>query len=68
MNANRMVSMLINMVIRKLMRKGVDAGVKAVANRKGANGQPGQGKAPDTAKMQKNARQSMRAMRKLTRF
>ncbi|MEO0752192.1 MAG: hypothetical protein AAFY25_10340 [Pseudomonadota bacterium] len=64
--------MAINMVLRRVMRTGIDAGMNAIANRKkgqtpDAPDQPRQA-APDTRKTQQRMRKSMRLGRRIGRF
>lgn len=60
MNADRMIRMAIRMVMRKLMRRGVDK----VAGGKRDDGRTG----PDGRKTARNASRTLRLMRRIGRF
>ena len=77
MNANRLISMAINMSLRRVMRGGINAGMNALANRKknqahgqDTSGQPQQKRqgGPNTRDLQNKARKSIRLGRRLGRF
>ncbi|MEM7598750.1 MAG: hypothetical protein AAF382_13735 [Pseudomonadota bacterium] len=75
MNANRLISMAINMILRRVMRGGINAGMNAMANRRkdqapDAPGQPRQSRqgGPDTRALQKKAQKTIRLGRRLGRF
>ncbi|MEM7731825.1 MAG: hypothetical protein AAF280_03455 [Pseudomonadota bacterium] len=62
MNANKLISMALNMILRRVMRAGLNKGMDAVSKRgKGHQG-------PDTKDMQQRMRQSTRLGRRLGRF
>ncbi len=66
MNANQLITMAIRMIMRRLMRTGVDAGIGAVSNRMN-KGAPG-GAAPNSSETQKRARSTMKIARKMGRM
>jgi len=73
MNADRLISMVIRQVMRRVIGRGITAGIKAVSG--GKSSQPGkkrndpQGRpVPGAAQDTKRARQAMRAARRLGRF
>ncbi len=69
MNANRIVSMVINMIMRRLLRSGVDAGMNAVGKRMNKGKTDAEiGKSPDSRHATKRMKQSMRITRKIGRF
>jgi hypothetical protein len=74
MNANRLISMAINMVVRRLMRTGIDAGMNAFANRNKAQQNTDapqvqrQQNAHDTRQLQQKVRKSLRLGRRIGRF
>lgn len=75
MNANRLISMAINMVLRRVMRTGIDAGMTAIANRKNRKNpespdQPQQKSqaGPDTRDLQRKAQKTIRLGRRVGRF
>ena len=73
MNANRLISMAINMIVRRVMRSGIDAGVNAFANRKAAQdpNAPQQRQntgGPNTRDLQQRARRAIRLGRRFGRF
>lgn len=72
MNANRMINMVIRIVMRKLVGRGVNAGLGAMS-RRGKNADAPQSEADRAQgraarKQGKRARQAMRATRRATRF
>ena len=68
MNANRIISMVIRMVVNRLIRTGVNAGVNKMSKAKQYGPDETKGQAPQSADTQKRMRQSMRVMRKIGRF
>jgi hypothetical protein len=72
MNAGNIVNMIVRMVMRRVIGKGIKAGIGAVAKRRGqgARGEDGQkdSQAPQTGKTQRRLKQSMRAVRRIGRF
>ncbi len=66
MNANRLVTMAIRMIMRRLMRTGVDAGIGAVSKRVNKDA-PG-GAAPNARETQKRARSTMKIARRMGRM
>lgn len=69
MNADRMISMVIRMVMNRLLRGGVNAGINAVGNRMNRDKTPEQtGKAPNSDKAVKRTKQAMRVSRKIGRL
>ncbi|MEL7013632.1 MAG: hypothetical protein AAFO72_10170 [Pseudomonadota bacterium] len=74
MNANRLINMAINMIVRRAMKSGIDAGAKALSNRNSGQNPdaPQQAKKAsgglDTRDLQKRARQTMRLGRRFGRF
>ncbi len=66
MNANRLITMAIRMIMRRLMRGGVNAGIGAVSSRMN-KGAPG-GVAPDAKETQKRARSTMKIARRIGRM
>ncbi|MGK7653048.1 MULTISPECIES: hypothetical protein [unclassified Roseovarius] len=72
MNANRIVSMIIRMVMNRLIRTGVNAGIDKMSKRgkKPADGKgaPNPQHKRQTAETQKRMRQSMRVARKIGKF
>ncbi|QFT93087.1 hypothetical protein FIU86_09545 [Roseovarius sp. THAF9] len=72
MNANRIINMVIRMVMNRLIRSGVNAGIDKFSQR-GKTPPDGQGAADpqqkhQTAETQKRMRQSMRVARKVGKF
>ncbi|KRS14379.1 hypothetical protein XM53_01240 [Roseovarius atlanticus] len=72
MNANRIINMVIRMVMNRLIRSGVNAGIDKMSKRgkKPADGQnaPDPQQKQQTAQTQKRMRQSMRVARKIGKF
>lgn len=72
MNANQLINMAVRIVMRKLLHKGIDAGVD-MASRRGHGADPearpddpqGRAQANET---KKRLRQSMRVVRRMGRF
>lgn len=70
MNAGNIVNMIIRLVMRRLIGKGINAGIDAVGSRMsrgkpdGASPAPGQGSA-QARNLGKRARQAMRLARRL---
>ena len=68
MNANRLIGMALNMILRRVMRAGINKGMDAVSKRgKTRDGNPPQ-PGPDTRDAQKRMRHSIRLGRRLGRF
>lgn len=72
MNANRIISMVIRMVMNRVIRSGVNAGIDKFSQR-GKKSSDGQGAAnpqqkKQTGDTQKRMRQSMRVARKIGKF
>jgi len=68
---NQIVNMIIRMVMNRLLRRGVDAGINRVVGPKPARGDmsPGQRAGADAARATtKRARQAMRLVRRVGRF
>lgn len=73
MNANKLISMAINMILRRVMRSGIDAGINAVANRKKGQtpntpDQSAKKGGPDTRELQQRMTKTIRLGRRLGRF
>ena len=72
MNASRIINMVIRMVMNRLIRSGVNAGIDKFSQR-GKKSPEGKGAADpqqkkQTAETQKRMRQSMRVARKIGKF
>lgn len=71
MNANQLISMALRMIMRRVMRSGVDAGIGAVSRRmskgKDADGQDAPG-TPQSGETQKRARDTMKIARRMGRM
>ena len=59
MNADRIIGMVINRIIRTVVNKGVDGAVSAATG-----GKKGQQPSPEVRQNQKQAKQAMRMMRR----
>ncbi|MEX5729383.1 hypothetical protein Ga0609869_002736 [Rhodovulum iodosum] len=69
MNANRMINMAVRIVMRKLMNKGINAGVDLAARRGQGNDDPADPQKRAAAQQTaKRARQAMRVTRRMGRF
>ena len=66
MNANTMITMAMRMIMRRLMRTGVNAGIGAVGKRMN-KGKEGSG-APDSKATQKRIRSTMKIARRMGRM
>lgn len=72
MNANRLFNMILHHVMRRLLGRGIDAGIERVTRGRGS-GQvlpEGRGKAggPGDRKAARQRRQAMRVARRIGRF
>ncbi len=72
MNANRIINMVIRMIMNRVIRSGVNAGIDKFSQR-GKKSADGQGSADpqqkkQTGDTQKRMRQSMRVARKIGKF
>ena len=63
---DRIISMVVNMFIRKVMSKGMDAGIDMVARKRGGGG----GEQPDVSDAQasKRAKDMMKVTRRVSKF
>ena len=64
MNADRLIRMLFNRVLRRSVNKGMNAGIDRMAG----DSPEGQQRAKQSKKMARQARQAQRVVRKLGRF
>ena len=64
MNANALINMVTRMFVRKIVGRGVDAGINAMAGR----GKPQQDMSKEEKAQAKRAKQAMRVTRRVTKF
>ncbi|MEM6587934.1 MAG: hypothetical protein AAF641_05765 [Pseudomonadota bacterium] len=64
MNANKLIGMAMNMILRRVMRAGMNKGMDALSKRGKGKGHEG----PDAKDAQQRMRQSVRLGRRLGRF
>ncbi|MBK5932795.1 hypothetical protein C8N32_102163 [Rhodovulum imhoffii] len=72
MNANQLLNMVTRLLMRRVVGKGVDAGINAASravSKRGGTGQEPQGAPnPQVGETAKRAKQAMRVTRRMGRF
>ena len=76
MNANGLINMVIRIVMRQVIGRGINAGIDMATRRRSEGGAPGQGEAAPQDRRQaaegretaRRAKQAMRVTRRIGRF